>query len=98
MILYLIPVVFTLWRDKLLSISLKEKMKENIRKGKYNFDLYWLDKRFPDFDKRIKDSDLFPEDKKLDISFKKKAYATGLMRKHRILRYEVFFKNYVPFH
>lgn len=62
--------------------------------GKYNFDIYGLNKRFSDFEKRVNGSGMSPENKKLTVSFKKKAYAAGLMGKQRILKYEVFFKNY----
>jgi len=61
---------------------------------KYDFDIYGLDKRFSGFERRINDSDMLPENKKLAISFKRRVYAAGLMGKQRILKYEVFFKNY----
>ena len=63
-------------------------------KKKYDFDIYGLDKRFSGFERRINDSDMLPENKKLAISFKRRVYAAGLMGKQRILKYEVFFKNY----
>ena len=68
-------------------------MTKKKQKG-YNFDIYGLDKRFSDFEKRIKDSKMLPENKELAISFKKKAYASELMGKPRILKYENFLKNY----
>lgn len=69
-------------------------MTKNDKEGKYNFDIYGLDERFSGFEKRIDDSDMLPENKELAISFKRKVYASGLMGKQRILKYEVFFRNF----
>jgi len=68
-------------------------MTKNNKNG-YNLDIYGLDKRFSLFENRIKESDLLPENKDLVISFKRKVYAASIMGKHRIHKYEVFFRNY----
>lgn len=61
---------------------------------KYNFDIHGTDKRFLGYEKRVKKSEMLPDNKKLAIAFKKTVHASGLMGKRRILKYETFFKNY----
>ncbi|MBN2014319.1 MAG: tyrosine-type recombinase/integrase [Candidatus Altiarchaeota archaeon] len=65
-----------------------------MKKKQSELDIYGLDERFSKFDERIRNSDLICENKDLVIAFKRKVYSASLMGKHRIHKYEVFFKNY----
>lgn len=78
--------------------------KKESKKTEYDFDVFGINSRFEGFDERIRQgmkdkegniiSDLLPENKEAVLSFKRRVYASGLMGKKRILKYEVWFRNY----
>lgn len=67
-------------------------MEDREEKKEYNYDIYGLENRFSNFEKRINGSEMLQENKELAIAFKCKAYAESLMSKRRLLKYETFFR------
>ena len=85
-------------------------MKEQEGKDKYDFDVYGIEDRFAGIERRIHEgiaterehnSFIIPirelmitENQEAAIKFNVRCYASGLMGKKRLLKYEVWFRNY----
>ena len=59
----------------------------------YDFDIHRVERAFSLFEKRINESGMLPENKALALDFKRTVYASGLMGKRRIMKYEVLFRS-----
>lgn len=69
------------------------------KKQEYDTDIYNINKRFSEFEEYFDREDkpgydMLPENKKLAKEFKRKAYASSLMGKHRLMKYRTFFRNF----
>jgi len=69
------------------------------KKNGYSTDIYRIDKRFSEFEqyfdlKEAPGYGMSSENKKQAKDFKRKAYAGGLMGKHRIMKYRSFLRNF----